>query len=374
MPPIDLGWLDRAFALAERGRHSSSPNPMVGAVVVRDGRAVGEASHRRAGEAHAEIRALARAGRAAQGADLYLTLEPCVHRGRTPPCAPAVVASGVARVVVASTDPNPKVSGRGLSALRRAGLAVVLAPAAWRRRAAEQNERFRTWITTGRPFVLAKWAESLDGKIASASGQSQWITGKDARARAMRLREEYDAVLVGCGTVAADDPRLTRRLGLNRSTPHWRIVLDGRLRVSEKAKVFRGSERKVVVTAVHPTHPKVARLTARGVEVWSLPARGAKPGGRVDLPRLLEELGAREVTGLLVEGGAETLWGFFSEGLVDRVMVFLAPRILGGRDAPGGVAGPGFRLSTTPRLTDMRVERLGEDICVTARREPKAER
>lgn len=374
MPPIDLGWLDRAFSLAERGRYSTSPNPLVGAVVVRDGRVVGEAAHRRAGEAHAEIRALRRAGRAAQGADLYLTLEPCVHQGRTAPCAPAVAASGVARVVVATTDPNPKVSGRGVSSLRREGVAVVLAPAAWRRRAAEQNERFRTWIATGRPFVLAKWAESLDGKIASASGQSQWITGKPARERAMRLREEYDAILVGCGTVAADDPRLTRRLGLNRSTPHWRIVLDGRLRVSERAKVFRGPGRKVVVTAVHASHPRVARLTARGVEVWSLPARGPKAAGRVDLARLLEELGAREVTGLLVEGGAETLWSFFSEGLVDRVMVFMAPRILGGRDAPGGVAGPGFRLSTTPRLSDMRVEPVGEDICVTARREPKTER
>jgi diaminohydroxyphosphoribosylaminopyrimidine deaminase/5-amino-6-(5-phosphoribosylamino)uracil reductase len=369
MPPIDLGWLDRAFALAERGRYSSSPNPMVGAVVVRDGRIVGEASHRRAGEAHAEVRALARAGKAARGADLYLTLEPCVHRGRTPPCAPAVAASGVARVVVAATDPNPKVSGRGVSALRREGVGVILAPLAWRRRAAEQNERFRSWITTGRPFVLAKWAESLDGKIASASGQSRWITGKAARERAMRLREEYDAVLVGCGTVAADDPRLTRRLGLNRATEHWRIVLDGRLRVSETARVFRGRGRKLVVTAVRLSHPKVARLTARGIEVWSLPARGPRPAGRVHLPRLLEELGAREVTGLLVEGGAETLWSFFSEGLVDRAMVFLAPRILGGRDAPGGVAGPGFRLSTTPRLSDMRMERVGEDVCVTARRE-----
>jgi diaminohydroxyphosphoribosylaminopyrimidine deaminase/5-amino-6-(5-phosphoribosylamino)uracil reductase len=374
MPPIDPGWLDRAFALAERGRYSTSPNPMVGAVVVAGRRVVGEAFHRRAGEPHAEILALARAGRAARGADLYLTLEPCTHEGRTPPCAPAVAASGVGRVVVASTDPNPKVAGRGVAALRRAGVPVVLAPAGWRRKAAEQNERFRTWITTGRPFVLGKWAESLDGKIASASGQSRWITGKAARERAMRLREEYDAVLVGCGTVAADDPRLTRRLGLNRTTPHWRIVLDGRLRVSEKARVFRGRGRRVVVTAVHPSHPKVARLAAQGVEVWSLPARGPKSAGRVDLSRLLDELGAREATGLLVEGGAETLWSFFSEGLVDRVMVFLAPRILGGRDAPGGVAGPGFRLSTTPRLSEMRVDRLGDDVCVTARREPKTER
>jgi diaminohydroxyphosphoribosylaminopyrimidine deaminase/5-amino-6-(5-phosphoribosylamino)uracil reductase len=366
MPPIDLGWLDRAFALAERGRYSTSPNPMVGAVVVAGGRVVGEAFHRRAGEPHAEILALARAGRAARGADLYLTLEPCTHHGRTPPCAPAVTASGVARVVAASIDLNPKVSGRGLSALRRAGVDVVLAPAAWRRRAAEQNERFRTWIASGRPFVLAKWAESLDGKTAASSGESRWITGEAARRRAMLFREEYDAVLVGARTVAFDDPRLTRRLRRNRSAEPWRIVLDGRLRVSVKAKVFRGAGRRLVVTAARLSHPKVARLTARGVEVWSLPARAR---GRVDLPRLLTELGARAVTGLMVEGGAETLWGFFQEGLVDRAAVFLAPRILGGREAPGGVAGDGFALAKTPRLTDVRLETLGDDLLLTGRLE-----
>ncbi len=369
MPPIDLAWLDRAFQLAERGRYSSSPNPMVGAVVVARGRVAGEAFHRRAGEPHAEILALARAGRRARGADLYLTLEPCTHEGRTPPCAPAVAASGVARVIVASTDPNPKVSGRGLAALRRGGVRVVLAPAAWRRRAAEQNERFRKWIVTGRPFVLAKWAETLVGKTAAASGECRWITGEAARRRAMRFREEFDAVLVGARTVAADDPLLTRRLGRNRSTEPWRIVLDGRLRVPERAKVLRGPGRRLVVTAARLTHPKVARLAARGVEVWSLPARTA---GRVDLPKLLSVLGARAVTGLMLEGGAQTLWGFFAGGLVDRAAVFLAPRILGGRDAPGGVAGKGFVLETTPRLTDVRVEPVGEDWLVTGRVAPKA--
>ncbi len=364
MPPIDLGYLDRAFALAERGRYSSSPNPMVGAVVVAGGRIVGEGFHRRAGEKHAEILALARAGRAARGADLYLTLEPCVHTGRTPPCAPVVAASGVRRVIVASTDPNPRVSGRGLAALRRAGTTVVAAPAAWKRRAAVQNERFLKWIVGGRPFVLAKWAQSLDGRIAAASGESRWITGEAARRRAMLLREEYDAVLVGAGTIAADDPRLNRRLGRNRAVEQWRIVLDGRLRVSERARVFGGGGRPLIVTAVAVTHPKVRRLVRRGVEVWSLPGRVA---GEVDLPRLLKELGARGVTGLMVEGGAATLWSFFAAGLVDRAAVFLAPRILGGASAPGAVAGLGFRLARTPRLEGVTIETFGTDLCLTGR-------
>jgi diaminohydroxyphosphoribosylaminopyrimidine deaminase / 5-amino-6-(5-phosphoribosylamino)uracil reductase len=364
MRPIDLAWLDRAFALAERGRYSTSPNPMVGAVVVAGGCAVGEGFHRRAGEPHAEVLALSRAGTAARGADLYLTLEPCVHAGRTPACAPVVASSGVERVVVAAADPNPRVSGRGIAALRRSGVAVVLAPAAWRRRAAEQNEKFRTWIVAGRPFVLAKWAESLDGRTAAASGKSRWITGEAARRRAMLLREEYDAVLVGAGTIAADDPRLTRRLGRNRAADHWRIVLDGRLRVPESARVFRGPGRRVVATAARPSHPRAERLAARGVEVWSLPGRAA---GEVDLSGLLAELGARAVTGLMVEGGAETLWSFFSAGVVDRAAVFLAPRFLGGRRAPGGVGGEGFALGRAPRLTGARVERIGGDLLVTGR-------
>lgn len=364
MPPIDLAWLGRAFTLAERGRYSTSPNPMVGAVVVARGRVVGEGFHRRAGGAHAEVLALRQAGRSARGADLYLTLEPCVHAGRTPPCAPVVVASGVRRVIVAATDPNPKVAGRGAAALRRAGIEVVRAPGPWRRWALEQNERFRAWVSTGRPFVLAKWAETLDGRTAEASGKSRWITGEAARRQAMLWREEYEAVLVGAGTVIADDPRLTRRLDRNLSTEQWRIVLDGRLRVPEAARVFRAPGRRVVVTAARLSHPKVARLRSRGVEVWRLP--GAAPG-QVDLRALLSELGARAVTGLMVEGGAETLWSFFDEGLVDRAAVFVAPRILGGRGAPGGVGGGGFALGRTPRLADVRVEAHGGDILVTGR-------
>jgi diaminohydroxyphosphoribosylaminopyrimidine deaminase / 5-amino-6-(5-phosphoribosylamino)uracil reductase len=365
-PRIDDRHLDRALELAERGRYGTPPNPMVGAVVVKNGRVLAEGHHRRAGGAHAEIAALAAAGKRARGADLYLTLEPCAHQGRTPPCAPAVVAAGVRRVIVAVTDPNPLVSGRGVRMLRRAGVEVVLAPAAWRRRAAEQNAKFFGLMERRRPFVLAKWASTLDGRMVSAKGESRWITGEAARRRGLLLREEYDAVLVGAGTVRADDPRLTRRLGRAGERPHWRLVLDGRLRVPESARVLRGPGERVVVTAARASHPKARRLAARGVRVWSLPAgRGARRS--VDLERLLAELARHGVTSLMVEGGARTLGAFFRAGLVDRVAVFLAPRILGGERAPWGVGDAGFALNDTPRLSGMRVEAVGEDLLVTGR-------
>ncbi len=337
---------------------------MVGAVVVCRGRVVGEGFHRRAGGSHAEVEALARAAARARGADLYITLEPCAHFGRTPPCTEAIRKAGVRRVIVAAADPNPLVSGRGLRALARAGLEVVRADRSRQVRAERQNEKFRTWVTRGRPFVLAKWAATFDGRIASASGESRWITGRGARQRALLLREEYDAVLVGAGTVLADDPLLTRRLGVNLATAHWRIVLDGRLRVFETARLLRRPEGVLVVTAAPQTHPKARRLAARGVEVWSLPGSRL---GQVSIGSLLSRLARRGVASLMVEGGAATLWEFFRERSVDRVAVFLSPRILGGAAAPAAVGGDGFRLSATPRLEDVEIERLGEDLLLTGR-------
>jgi len=362
--PIDLKWMDRALDLAERGRYTVSPNPIVGAVLVRNGRRIEEAFHRRAGGPHAEADVLARAGSRARGADLYVTLEPCAHFGRTPPCADAISSSGISRVIVGSRDPNPLVRGRGLARLARAGIEILWADGRRRERAEEQNEKFRVWIAEGRPFVLAKWAASLDGRIATARGESRWISGAAARRQALLLREEYDAVLVGAGTVLSDDPRLTRRLGRNRVTPHWRIVLDGRLRVSDRARVFKGPGHRLVVTALSERHPRARRLTRAGVEVWSLPGRVA---GRVDLRRFLARLARRDVTGLLVEGGAETLASFFEVGLVDSVAVFVNPRILGGSSAPAGVGGRGFSLASSPRLTGLRVEPMGEDWRITGR-------
>ena len=354
--------LSRALDLAERGRYTASPNPMVGAIVARGREIVAEAWHRRAGGPHAEILALDRAGGRARGADLYLTLEPCVHVGRTPPCAPRVAGSGVSRVYVASRDPNPLVSGRGVRHLRGAGIEVVEAGGGVRRRAERQNEKFRLWISRGRPFVLAKWAATLDGRIASASGQSRWITGPEARRRALSFREEYDAVLIGSGTLLADDPRLTRRLGDAAGRPHRRIVLDGRLRAPATARLFRDPEGVVVATAMPENHPRAKRLVARGVEVWSVPA----PGGRaVSLPRLLSRLAREGVSSLMVEGGADTLWRFFRAGLVDRIAVFTAPLVLGGAGAPAGVGGAGFSLAGARRIEDVELEWIGKDWLVT---------
>jgi diaminohydroxyphosphoribosylaminopyrimidine deaminase/5-amino-6-(5-phosphoribosylamino)uracil reductase len=354
--------LRRAIDLAERGRYTVPPNPMVGAIVARRGRILAQGWHRRAGGPHAEIAALDRAGARARGADLYVSLEPCVHTGRTPPCAPRIIEAGVGRVFVAARDPNPLVSGRGIRALRRAGIDVVEARGAVCDAAERQNEKFRTWIAGRRPFVLAKWAATLDGKIAAASGESRWITGPEARRRALLLREEYDAVLVGAGTVAADDPLLTRRLGKAGRRPHRRVVLDGRLLAPASARLFRDPAGVVVATALPDVHERVRRLRERGVEVWSLPARGG-----VDLRRLLRRLAAAEVTSLLVEGGAETLFGFLRAGLVDGVAVFFAPRVLGGRNAPGGVGGAGFDLDRAVRIGGIEQERLGADWLVSGR-------
>jgi len=359
---VDLKWMDRALALAERGRYSVSPNPMVGAVLVRGGRVLGEGFHRRAGGPHAEVLALGQAGARARGADLYVTLEPCAHRGRTPPCVDALIAAGVRRVVVAARDPNPLVAGRGLRRLSRAGISVLRSGADRERRAERQNEKFFVWMTRGRPFVLAKWASSLDGKIATAQGGSRWISGRKARRRALLLREEYDAVLVGAATVRADNPLLTRRLGRNRSTPHRRIVLDGRLTSPERVRLFREPHGVLVVTALPTGHPKVRQLARWGVEVWSLPGSRA---GEVDLQRFLRRLGSSGVTSLLVEGGGEATWSFLRDGLVDRVLVVVAPRILGGTQAVGAVGGLGFPLSATPTLADLEIEMAGSDLIVT---------
>ena len=360
--PDDERFMRRALALAERARGLTSPNPLVGAVVVRDGQVVGEGFHEAAGRPHAEVAALEAAGDRARGATLYVTLEPCVHQGRTPPCLPRLLASGVARVVVAATDPDPRVDGRGVAALRAAGISVSVGVLG--EEAARQNRAFFTAMRYGRPLVTLKAAATLDGRIADVHGRSRWITGEAARREAHRLRSEHDAIVVGIGTVLSDDPALTVRLGRAWPREPWRVVLDALGRTPPTARVLTAATPARALIAVGPDAPaeRVAALRAAGATVLSLPGDRA----RVDVTALLAALHAREVRAVLVEGGAEVHAAFLERDLVDRVAIFLAPRLLGGRAAPGGVGGAGRPLAEAVRLGPLAVRPLGEDLLVEA--------
>ncbi len=346
-----------ALALARRGEGEVNPNPLVGAVVVRDGEVVGRGVHRRFGGPHAEVFALEEAGEAARGATLYVNLEPCVHYGKTPPCVERIIAAGIRRVVVACRDPNPLVDGKGIAALREAGLDVQ--EGLLEDKATALNEAFFKFIRTGRPFVQLKLAMSLDGKIATASGDSRWVSGKASRVRVHALRRRYAAVLVGVGTVIADDPVLTVRHVEGRSP--LRIVLDGSGRTPPAARLLREAGRTIIVTASMSDGAEGA-LRRAGAEVWRLPASD----GRVDLPALLGRLGREGIDSLLVEGGAETAASFLEAGLIDKVSFFIAPLFLGGRDAVPAIGGTGVpTVAQASRLRGVDVERVGDDLLVT---------
>jgi diaminohydroxyphosphoribosylaminopyrimidine deaminase/5-amino-6-(5-phosphoribosylamino)uracil reductase len=363
----DKVFMRQALRLARRGLGRTSPNPMVGAVLVRGGKLLGAGWHRRAGWPHAEVEALrdaTRRGTPVRGATLFVTLEPCCTHGRTPPCTEAIVAAGIRRVVVAATDPNPCHAGRGFDLLRAAGIAVetgVLADEATR-----LNEVFNHWVVQRTPFVTVKAAMTLDGKIATASGESKWITGPPARAVGMRLRFAADAVLVGINTVLADNPALTVRgpTGRIRKAPR-RIVLDALARTPAESVVasdaFAGRTTVVVSSSAPPT--RVKRLAQR-VQVLTAPVHE----GRIDLAWLLAHLGGEGVASVLVEGGGEVNAAFLESGLAQRVAFFYAPKILGGRDARRGVAGAGARsLQDLIQLREVVWRRVGEDLLLQAR-------
>jgi len=344
----------RALALAARGRFTTAPNPRVGAVLVRDGRVVGEGFHRRAGEPHAEVHALAGAGEAARGGTLYVTLEPCAHFGRTPPCVDALLAAGVARVVASHRDPNPATAGKGFERLRAAGVEVETGAGA--EAAIALNLPFLASQLLARPAVTLKWAASLDGRIATAAGESQWITGARARRSALELREEHDAVLVGIGTLLADDPRLTRRLGLAGS-PNLRAVLDRRLRSPAAARLFAESGPALVYTESADA-ARAAALERRGAEVVRLAA--------VTPAAVLADLRARGCQSLLVEGGAGAAGAFLDAGLWDRVVAFVAPLLLGGEGSRAALGGAGVaRLAEAGRLARLEPARRGQDLMLT---------
>jgi diaminohydroxyphosphoribosylaminopyrimidine deaminase/5-amino-6-(5-phosphoribosylamino)uracil reductase len=375
MTEINPAYMKLALRLAARGAGWVSPNPMVGAVAVKDGVIVGKGWHRRLGAAHAEVEALRRAGEAARGADLYVTLEPCNHQGRTPPCTESVLAAGVRRVIIASRDPNPQVAGGGAEYLQSRGVQVVAG--VLEAEARRLNEAWFHWVNTGRPWVLAKAACSLDGKIATAGGESQWLTGPLARVYGHRLRHQVDAILVGINTVLADDPQLTTRLPgrktenrkpktENRSKDPIRVVLDSKLRIPLTAKLLHlesAAPTWVATTAAAPPE-QVREVERLGGEVLVLPENA----GRVSLEALLQILGQRQVQSLLVEGGAEVLGSFFDQDLVRMFHFFYAPKILGGRSAPGVLGGRGVaRLLEAHQAQDLRIRRLGPDVLISGR-------
>jgi len=348
--------MERALALAAQGRGRTSPNPMVGCVVVQAGAIVGEGYHACAGQAHAEVNALEAAGNKAEGATLYVTLEPCSHFGRTPPCVDAVIAAKPARVVVAMTDPNPKVSGQGLAALREAGIEVT--HGVCEAEARKLNEVFVKYITTGLPFVIAKCAMTLDGKIATRTGHSQWVTGEISRRRVHELRNEVDGVLAGSRTVMFDDPSLTTRLGTDDDRDPVRIILDAGAYLDENRKIFKQDSASPTWIAVTEDRDYPAAQ-----EVIRVP----KGRGGVDMAALMKELGLRGITHLLIEGGGATLASAFEAGIVDKVWFFVAPKIVGGHDAITPVEGDG-RATMDEAIVLERLEAIasGEDILLEA--------
>jgi diaminohydroxyphosphoribosylaminopyrimidine deaminase/5-amino-6-(5-phosphoribosylamino)uracil reductase len=358
----DETFMRRALALAERGRGLTSPNPMVGAVVVRHGEIVGEGFHARAGAPHAEIEALRAAGDRARGATLYVTLEPCNHQGRTPPCVDAIIRAGIRRVVSATRDPNPRVKGGGTAALIAAGIEVTTG--CLEREARELNRAFFTAVERHRPHVTVKWAMTLDGKIAAFDRRSQWITGEAARLEGHRLRSQSDAIVTGIGTVLADDPALTVRLPRPWPREPYRVVVDGRARLPLDARLLQTGSRARVLVAVGEAAPpqRLAALESAGVTV--LPCKS--PEDRVDVTDLAARLLALDVTAVLLEAGSELTGTFVRAGLVDRVAAFVAPTLLGGAEAPTPVGGAGLTLSDALRLTNLTVRPVGTDWLIEA--------
>ncbi len=348
---IDLRWAARALDLAGQAEYRTSPNPMVGAVVLdAHGEVAGEGYHRRAGQPHAEQVALDAAGTRARGGTLYVNLEPCTHAHRAPSCAQAVLQSGVARVVISIQDPDERMRGAGIDLLRSAGLETVVG--VQEDRARRLNEFYIKHRGTGRPFVTAKFAMSLDGKIATRSGESRWISGRESRMHGHRMRHAHDAILVGVGTVLADDPELSARIdGFDARQP-LRVVLDSHLRTPPTAKVVRPNT-VIATTRAGKIGP---------AEILVLPPSSL---GRVDLEQLLDELGHRGILSVLVEGGADVHASFFAAGLVDAVVAYIAPAIIGGRTAPGPVGGYGVqRLGDAIPLRDIETTPIGDDVLI----------
>lgn len=358
---MDEKYMEQALTLAQYARGRTNPNPMVGAVIVRDGRVVGQGWHRQAGTPHAEINALQQAGELARNATIYVTLEPCSHHGRTGPCVEALIAAGIKKVIIAMTDPNPLVAGQGIQKLHEAGIEVVEGVLSGE--AAKLNEIFIKWISTKMPFVLLKSAMSLDGKIASYTGHSKWITGADARAYGHKLRDIYDAILVGIGTILADNPSLTTRLEYQGKNPA-RVIVDSKARTPIESNIVTDGLAKTIIAVTHEApQDKVDTLRACGVEVIVCESKS----GGVNLSYLFKVLGELQITSILIEGGASINASALEDNLVDKIHWFIAPKIIGGSRAPGPIGGKGItEVNNAKVFEDVHIELIGEDILISA--------
>lgn len=346
-----------ALDLAREGGGDVNPNPLVGAIVVAGNEIIGQGYHREFGGPHAEVFALEQAGDAARGATLYVTLEPCAHHGKRPPCTERIIEAGIARVVIACHDPNPLVNGAGVAALHCAGIAVT--NGILDQDARKMNEIFFKFITTKIPFVQLKLATSLDGKIATRTSDSQWISGEASRIETHRLRRRFAAIVVGLGTVVVDDPQLTVR-HVSGKDP-IRIVLDGRGQIPLTAKLLRDDGRTIITTATM-SEEKAKSIHSQGADVWRLPGEG----DAVDLHALLQRLGEEGIDSLLIEGGGETAAAFLENGLIDKLSLFIAPILIGGRTAIPAIGGIGVdRIAEAIRPQRVEVEQIGADLLIT---------
>lgn len=357
----DERFMSRALALARRAKGQTRPNPMVGAVFVRDGIILGEGYHHGAGQPHAEVEAHRSAKQSLEGATLYVTLEPCCFHGRTPPCTELIKTLKLARVVAATQDPNPHVNGRGFADLKEAGIKVetgLLADQAQR-----LNEAYITYHTLGRPYVISKWAMSVDGRTSTDLGESKWITNTSARQQVHQIRSEVDAIMVGIGTVVRDDPALTVRLPGHTGPQPKRIIVDGHLKIGPKARLLnddKGGE-VIIATSNGASKTKRRQLQDMGHDVIVVDSDNR----RVDLIRLMRELHTREIQSVLLEGGRQLSTSMFAEGLVDRVLCFLAPKILGGTMEGGPILGWGIpSMERAIKLTDVTIRQFGDNVCI----------
>ena len=356
-PQLHEKFMRQALELALKAKGKTSPNPLVGALVVKHNKIIARGFHHKAGLAHAEVLALNQAGRRAKGATLYVSLEPCCHYGRTPPCIEKIIKSKVSRVVIGMKDPNPKVNGKGMKILRSHGIDVVAG--FLEEDLARINESYIKYITKHLPFVVVKVAQSLDGKISTHTGDSQWITSKDARDFSRKLRNNFDAIMVGVNTLLKDNPNLKPQTAKQN---FYKIIVDSKLQTHIDAKIlFPYPERVIIATTKFANKDKARFFSQRNIKVWVL----ADTNGRVDLKVLLSRLAGYEISSVFVEGGGTLIGSLFDQRLVDKVMFFLAPKIIGGRDAISSVMGEGVKLlKNALNIKELQIRMIGKDILI----------